>query len=64
MPAARAWSGGQVGVDVEKARTRDVAREVELTPTPGVAELPAAVDELVAQAYQLPGEGGNATEEG
>jgi hypothetical protein len=63
MPAAPAWSGGEVRVDVEKARTRYVSGDVELAPTSGVAELPAAVDELVAQGYQLPpGEGGSGFE--
>ena len=54
----------EVLVDVEKARTGDVARKVELASSRGIAKLPAAVDELVAQGYQFPGDGGNATEAG
>ena len=64
MAAAPTRSAGEIRVDVEKARARDVPGEVELAPTPGVAELPPAVEELVAQAYQLPGEGGSATDAG
>jgi len=65
MAAAPTRSAGEIRVDVEKARARDVPGEVELAPTRGVAELPAAVDELVGQGYQLPpGEGGSATDAG
>ncbi len=45
----RAWRRGQVLVHVEKRRARDVPGEVELAAPAGRAELPAAVDELVAQ---------------
>jgi hypothetical protein len=44
---------GKLALDVEERRTRDVPREVELPPAVGLAELPAAVDELVAQARSL-----------
>ena len=65
MPASWPRFGGEVAVDVEKARTRDVALEVELASTRRIAELPPAIDELVAPAYQLPpGDGGSATEAG
>ena len=49
MPSA--WPGrrGEVIVDVEERRPRDVSLEVQLTPATGRAELPAAVDELVAR---------------
>jgi hypothetical protein len=40
---------GQILVDVEKRRTGDVPLEVELSPLAGTAELPPAVDELVAR---------------
>jgi hypothetical protein len=49
MPAARAGRRRQVVVDVQKAGTRDVAAEIELTAAAGAAELPAAIDELVTQ---------------
>jgi len=39
----------QVGVHVEERSAGDVAREVELATTLRIAELPAAVDELVPQ---------------
>jgi hypothetical protein len=39
--------------------------EIQVAPPAGVAELPAAVDELVAQAYQFPaGEAGSVTDDG
>ncbi len=56
--------GRQVWVDVEEARARDVAREIELAAALRFPELPAAVDELVAQTYQLPGETGSGTDAG
>jgi hypothetical protein len=49
MPAARAGWSRQVLVDVEKAGTRDVTAEIELTAAAGAAELPATIDELVTQ---------------
>ena len=65
MPSARAGRRRQVRVDVEEARAGDMSLEIELASAAGVPELPTAVDELVAQAYQLPpGDGGNATEGG
>jgi hypothetical protein len=65
VPSARSGLRRQVGVDVEEARTRDVAGEVDRTPTTPAPELPAAIDELVAQRYQLPiGDGGSGTEGG
>jgi hypothetical protein len=41
-----------------------VAVEIELATALRLPELPATVDELVAQAYQLPFEGGSGTEAG
>jgi hypothetical protein len=52
MPSPLARLRREVGVDVEEARAGNVAGEVELTPARGIAELPAAVDELVAQGYR------------
>jgi hypothetical protein len=49
MPPALSGRPGQIGIDVEEARARDVPLEVELAAALGVAELPAAIDELVAQ---------------
>ena len=55
----------EVGVDVQEARTRNVPGEVELATALGPPELPATVDELVAQTYQFPPlDGGNGTEAG
>jgi hypothetical protein len=65
MAATLARRGRQVAVDIEEARAGDVAPEVQLATALGISELPAAVDELVAQTYQLPaGDGGNGTEDG
>ena len=65
MPPAAAGRRGEIRVDVEKARTGDVSRGVELAAAAGFSELPATVDELVAQTYQLPpGEAGSGTEAG
>jgi hypothetical protein len=65
MPAARTRWCGEIGVNVQEARTRDVSLEIELAPAAGIPKLPATVDELVAQAYQLPpGDGGSGTEAG
>jgi hypothetical protein len=50
MPTARARRRSEILVDVEKRRAGDVPGQVELAATAGVAELPAAVDELVAGA--------------
>jgi len=55
----------EIGVDVEEARARNMPGEIQVAPPAGVAELPAAVDELVAQAYQFPaGEAGSVTDDG
>src|SRR5439155_22242721 len=43
----------EVLLDVEERRSRDVRREVELAAPFGVAELPAAVDELVTHAHTV-----------
>jgi hypothetical protein len=43
---------GEVLVDVEERGARDVALEIELEASAGAAELPAAVDELVAQSAE------------
>jgi hypothetical protein len=65
MAAARARLRREIGVDVEKARTGHMPLPIELAAALGVAELPAAVDELVVQAYQLPaGDGGRGAELG
>jgi len=65
MASARARRRREVGVDVEKARARNVSGQVQVAATPGVGELPPAVDELVAQSYQLPaGDGGSVTDDG
>ena len=47
---ARSLDGqvGKVFVHVEKRGARNVPREIELTPSGRVTELPAAIDELVA----------------
>ena len=64
MPTARAGRGRQIGVYVQEARSRDVSAEVELATALRFPELPATVDELVAQAYQLPFDGGSGTKAG
>jgi hypothetical protein len=65
MAAARTRRRRKVGVDVEEARAGNMAREVQVAAMPGVAELPATVDELVAQGYQLPaGDGGSPADDG
>jgi hypothetical protein len=64
MSAARTWRCGKIGVHIQEARAGDVAGEVELATALRLPELPATVDELVAQAYQLPFEGGSGTEAG
>src|SRR6266545_3651794 len=50
MPSTRARGGGKVVVDVEEARAGNVACAIELAPARGLAELPAAVDELIPHA--------------
>ena len=65
MPPTESGLGGEVPVDVKEARAGNVSFEVELPPAIGLPELPATVDELVAQAYQLPPvEGGSGTDAG
>jgi hypothetical protein len=64
MSATQARRGRQIGVDVQKAGTGDVSAQVELATALRFPELPAAVDELVAQTYQLPLDGGSGTEAG
>jgi hypothetical protein len=64
MSAAGAGRRRQILVDVEEARARNMTAEVELAAAVGFPELPAAVDELVAQTYQLPIDGGSGTEAG
>lgn len=54
----------QIGVHVQEARTRNVTGEVQLAAALRLPELPATVDELVAQVYQLPLDGGSGTEAG
>jgi hypothetical protein len=50
MPAARAGRSRKIVVDVEKAGTRDVTAEIELTAAAGAPELPATIDKLVTQS--------------
>jgi predicted aconitase len=64
MPPALTGRRREIGVDVEEARAGDVTFEIELPAALRRAELPATVDELVAQAYQLPFDGGSGTEAG
>ena len=65
MAPARTRRRREVGVDVEEARAGNVPRDVQLTAALGAPELPTAVDELVAQAYQLPaGDGGKGSDAG
>jgi hypothetical protein len=65
MPPARPRLRRQIGVDVEEGGAWNVTGQVELAAASGIAELPAAIDELVAEGYQLPaGDAGSATELG
>ncbi len=65
VPAARAGVAGEVRVDIEEARARNVPLEVEPAAAAGAPELPATVDELVAQTYQLPpADAGSGTDAG
>jgi hypothetical protein len=65
MPSALARLAREIGFGVEEARAGYMASEVQLEPTPGRPELPPAVDELVAQGYQLPPTaGGSGTDAG
>src|SRR5262245_32947635 len=52
MAASRARLRREIGVDVEEARARDMAGEVELTTAAGVSQLPTAVDELVSHTHE------------
>jgi hypothetical protein len=64
MSATGAGRGRQISVDVEEAGAGDVTAEVELAAAARIPELPPTVDELVAQTYQLPLDGGSDTEAG
>jgi hypothetical protein len=64
MSAAHARRRRQIGIDVEEAGAWDVTAEVELAAPVRFPELPPTVDELVAQIYQLPLDGGSDTEAG
>ena len=65
MPAALARRGRQICVDIEEARAGNVSVEIQLAAAARLAELPATVDELVAEAYQLPlGEAGSGADAG
>lgn len=64
MPPALTGPRREISVYVEEARAGDVTLEIQLPAALGRAELPATVDELVAQAYQLPVDGGSGTEAG
>ena len=48
MPAAAARRRGEVTLDVEEDRARDVTGEVGAAAGLGVGEVPAAVDEAIA----------------
>jgi hypothetical protein len=62
VPPALPGRSREVLVDVEERRAGDVPLEVELTSALRVAELPPAVDELVARGYQFPpGDDGSGT---
>jgi hypothetical protein len=52
MSPGRSWRRGEVGVDIEETCPRDVSLEVELAAAARITELPAAVDELVAQSAE------------
>src|SRR5690348_7238911 len=54
VPAAAPGRTGEVFVHVEKRGAGNVTGEVELPPTARRAELPTAVDELVAHRRSLP----------
>ena len=54
-PFAGARAVGQILVDVEERRARDVALEVDPAAVRRVGELPPAVDELVAQRRESTG---------
>jgi hypothetical protein len=65
MPASLSGLRRQIGVDIQEAGAGNVALEVELSAAAGIRELPATVDELVAQTYQFaPGDVGNGTDAG
>jgi len=65
MTASLTRGRGKIRIDVEEARAGDVARKVELAAAARFPELPATVDELVAQTYQLPpGDAGSGTDAG
>ena len=53
MPTALAGRAREIRVDVEKRRARDVPGAIQLAPAGRVADVPAAVDELVAHAEML-----------
>jgi len=52
MTAAKPGRRREVGVDVQEARAGNVSGKVELAAALGLPELPATVDELVAQTQQ------------
>src|SRR6266536_695694 len=54
VPPAGARRRGEILVDVEKRRARVVSGQVELAAPAGVAQLPAAIDELVAHRHSVP----------
>jgi hypothetical protein len=53
VPAAASRRPREIAVEIEEAGTGNVARQVQLSPVLGLAELPPAVDELVPQGYEL-----------
>src|SRR5919198_4258072 len=53
VPATRARGCREILVHIEERGARNVPREVELASLPGRAQLPATVDELVAQSVSL-----------
>src|SRR5207253_1886514 len=53
MPPALPRRRRELAVDVEEARTRNVAREIELPPAVGTPELPTAIHELVTHLREF-----------
>jgi hypothetical protein len=52
-PAGARGRRGQLALDVEEGSARNMPVEIELPTALGLAELPAAVDELVPQRTNL-----------
>ena len=52
-PVGASRRRGELALHVQERRAGDVAREIELAAAFRLAELPPAIDELVAQAESL-----------